>query len=593
MQLLGTDWAGLVLTEGAARGSVLAAQTGTPPTDLNLGALSVSPETMSGEAPAPGTGFRLACPVHALDGPGGWLLVGVRSPRCWTEDEVRALADLVGGELERRAAALALTSERAAFAAQQGALHSARNHLMLALESAPLVLWATDVGGLTLAERRGLERPNSSPGAPVGQTVTEVPGHVPGIRENVQRALNGESFSTNIHLGGRTFEAWCSPLRHPDGRQSGALGVGYDVTELLESQRVARQSQLQSQSQAEVLLELSRVLDVDGDLKHAADAALSVLSRALGSGYMGLWQHRAGGFRAVTLQGEVPETLREYQQRGISDRDRYAQALLSGQSVFLNPHDLPDRVRGLGLYGAGLLPVTLDSATGVLVLGAYRTEPRPWSDFERDLLSAAARTLQVSVQRRHSLRELQQAAHTEPLTGLGNRRAFQADLETALSQIPISQMPMSQMPVARLPMNRVPVTLVAVDLDGLKQVNDESGHHRGDALLQAYGLALQTTFQPGRVYRLGGDEFVVLLTGTDLEGAELRRCMAEVEALVRGAGFDVGASAGAASAPREAQSAADLIRLSDARMYEAKATRRSARHLGARRRAPGNGDRDA
>ncbi len=248
-----------------------------------------------------------------------------------------------------------------------------------------------------------------------------------------------------------------------------------------------------------------------------------------------------------------------YQQRGISDADRFGQALLSGQTLFLNAHDLPERVRGLGLHGAALLPVTLDNATGVLILGAYRTAPRPWSDFERDLLIAAARTLQVSVQRRHSLRELQQAAHTEPLTGLGNRRAFQADLEVALSQLPVTSLP---------------VTLVAVDLDGLKQVNDQGGHHRGDALLQAYGLALQTTFQSGRVYRLGGDEFVVLLTGTDLKGAELQRCMAEVETQVRGAGFDVGASAGAASAPREVQSAADLIRLSDARMYEAKAGRR-------------------
>ena len=122
-------------------------------------------------------------------------------------------------------------------------------------------------------------------------------------------------------------------------------------------------------------------------------------------------------------------------------------------------------------------------------------------------------------------------------------------------------------------MTGLPVTLVAVDLDGLKQVNDQGGHHRGDALLQAYGLALQTCFQ-GQVYRLGGDEFMVLLTGTDLEGAELLRCMAAVEALVRGAGFDVGASAGAASAPREVRSAAELIRLSDARMYEAKARRR-------------------
>lgn len=90
-------------------------------------------------------------------------------------------------------------------------------------------------------------------------------------------------------------------------------------------------------------------------------------------------------------------------------------------------------------------------------------------------------------------------ARTDPLTGTANRRA----LAERVSQLP-----------------RVPFAFVAVDVDGLKPVNDTHGHSAGDELLAAVASAMQTQLRSADVLaRTGGDEFVVLMVGSDAHGA--------------------------------------------------------------------------
>jgi diguanylate cyclase (GGDEF)-like protein len=111
--------------------------------------------------------------------------------------------------------------------------------------------------------------------------------------------------------------------------------------------------------------------------------------------------------------------------------------------------------------------------------------------------------------------ELQTAAFTDALTGCANRRAFERDLEREL---------------ARCARAELDLCLVAVDLDGLKHINDSEGHVAGDrALLQLVeGLRRALRTLDG-VYRLGGDEFVVVLPDTSLDGAQV--VMTRVERL--------------------------------------------------------------
>jgi len=111
--------------------------------------------------------------------------------------------------------------------------------------------------------------------------------------------------------------------------------------------------------------------------------------------------------------------------------------------------------------------------------------------------------------------ELQTAAFTDALTGCANRRAFERDLEREL---------------ARCARAELDLCLVALDLDGLKHINDSEGHAAGDrALLQLVESLRRALRSLDGVYRLGGDEFVVVLPDTSLDGA--RVVMGRVERL--------------------------------------------------------------
>ena len=100
---------------------------------------------------------------------------------------------------------------------------------------------------------------------------------------------------------------------------------------------------------------------------------------------------------------------------------------------------------------------------------------------------------------------LRRQSETDPLTRVANRAGFQRLADQLLAS------------AAR---RSEPVVLVLCDIDGLKQVNDASGHAAGDAVLTGVVREWQAVLRSNDVIaRLGGDEFAVLLPDTDLEGA--------------------------------------------------------------------------
>lgn len=102
----------------------------------------------------------------------------------------------------------------------------------------------------------------------------------------------------------------------------------------------------------------------------------------------------------------------------------------------------------------------------------------------------------------------------DPLTGLGNHRAFQEELPRQLEGARELGYPLS---------------VALIDLDDLKRTNDALGHAAGDRLLGAMGRLIATMMRSGdRGFRVGGDEFVVLMPRSDADGAyvSVRRLLA-------------------------------------------------------------------
>ena len=101
--------------------------------------------------------------------------------------------------------------------------------------------------------------------------------------------------------------------------------------------------------------------------------------------------------------------------------------------------------------------------------------------------------------------QMTELAHTDPMTGLANRRWLMEQLGREFS---------------RARRYRRPLSLLYLDLDGFKAINDRFGHLFGDEVLTGAGRAMKSVLRSTDLLaRIGGDEFVVLLPETGIEGA--------------------------------------------------------------------------
>jgi diguanylate cyclase (GGDEF)-like protein len=160
------------------------------------------------------------------------------------------------------------------------------------------------------------------------------------------------------------------------------------------------------------------------------------------------------------------------------------------------------------------------------------------------------------------------AARTDPLTRLGNRLAWDEALASAQERVD----------------QGASVNVITLDLDGLKQINDEHGHPAGDDLLRRCADTIRARCGPDDVaVRLGGDEFAILLPG---DPAVAGRRYAEIAAALASpcsSRDTVAASVGLGTA-KPGGRLADAVRDADVKMY---------RHKRQRRRQQASSDADA
>jgi len=232
---------------------------------------------------------------------------------------------------------------------------------------------------------------------------------------------------------------------------------------------------------------------------------------------------------------------------------------------------LPACADGRGAHGeelTSLLPCPLrfeGRLIGGLVI--YHSVPSCFTDEHRRVLGRVSEQAAAVIFNSTRFEQTQHESHTDPLTGLANRRSLDRQFETGLAH------------AAR---TRATIGVVVLDLDRLKEINDTYGHEAGDRALRTIGSVLKATVRQNDLCaRFAGDEFVVVLWDCPPEH-EARRVQELQNAVAAhpfeprpGVRLSLSISAGPARFPDDGHTFDELLAAADERMYRDKAVRRS------------------
>jgi diguanylate cyclase (GGDEF)-like protein len=383
-----------------------------------------------------------------------------------------------------------------------------------------------------------------------------------------------------ISLGPEVAVEICAPIPNPQGQPAGALNLEWTrpvdpelwrpVVEELARRIGARVAELggpPTESASEKLLRHALAFSTARDERELLNDSLLAAREVSGLSTPVVLLPRAGGARAfrdyrypTPLGDRLAALDREVLGRIAVRARRHGAAYTLGDPKDFDAHGF-ELLTSIGVGTMISVPVgpgrdtTADpaSAGGVLLVvdeRAIRSNPAVANLLE--LLAAHAWT---SMDRLETLRQLNEKASSDPLTGLRHYGAFGERLaRTAAAR----------------------TALLAIDVDQFKQLNDRYGHQAGDRILVDLAHTLQTALRSGdELYRIGGDEFAAVI-----EVQREAEALAVAERLVvaaRRLGRTVSVGV-ALRAPHE--SAADTLHRADLALYEAKRTGRDAARLG-------------
>jgi diguanylate cyclase (GGDEF)-like protein len=223
-------------------------------------------------------------------------------------------------------------------------------------------------------------------------------------------------------------------------------------------------------------------------------------------------------------------------------------------------------------WGASLVVPTLGILAIALILGSLTV----W--LARRVLEPAERLAEAHRILEDAYDRARAEALRDTLTGLGNHRAFQEEVERQWSVAQRSGRSLA---------------LVMLDLDEFKRINDSSGHAAGDQVLRQAATTMASYLRRSdRAFRVGGDEFALILPDSDPEQAQavVRRLLAACldGESGRGAMHTVSFSAGISAGPSLAHDRESLYRQAEAALFWSKRHGRTcvtvydpARHEGA------------
>lgn len=207
-----------------------------------------------------------------------------------------------------------------------------------------------------------------------------------------------------------------------------------------------------------------------------------------------------------------------------------------------------------------LPPLSIAHAHGASHAVEHALAPVPLCGGE---LIGAVLVLHDVTESKRLLRRLGYEASHDALTGLVNRREFEARLQRAIER-------------ARTPGSAVNAALLYLDLDQFKIVNDTCGHPAGDALLKQLAHAYtEHVRERDTLARLGGDEFALIVEHCDLDHAlnvahKILEATRNLRYVCSGRLFQLGVSIGATPIDARTAGAEDTMRRADHACYMAK-----------------------
>ncbi|HEV2147360.1 MAG TPA: sensor domain-containing diguanylate cyclase, partial [Longimicrobiaceae bacterium] len=330
-----------------------------------------------------------------------------------------------------------------------------------------------------------------------------------------------------------------------------------------------------TEARVRTLFDAVRNLPGELDLDRFAEELAEAVRRSVDAAgaAVAVWDAEAGRGEILRVVGDVP--ARVGPGHAFADGESRL-GLAAKHAVALSYEDLRRERDALPLCvpgerwteaprSAAVVPLAADGRV-VGVVAAWDPRPERIGETEMEFLRLLGALAPLPLRSARQYEALDRRASEDALTGLPNRRSFEARLAAASSHFERYERPFS---------------LLILDVDHFKRFNDTWGHEAGDRVLQHVAeLVRASVREVDHPARLGGEEFVVLLPETPLMAAvevaeRVRKAIAGRPVVWHGRPLPVTASLGVAACPESVGLPGELLAAADAALYRSKDTGRN------------------